>query len=192
MRGLQLAKQIGLTLDRCKTAFEPINCDGSLQSVEALIKDKFGARDASMIIWQIHKLSWCRVLDGRIDSTEELNVDHWLEFRVFNADEEIHAKRSTNGFNGRYAVDGRGADNDFVDSFSRLWGEKVSASDGCVRLKDAQRKLEMNVPVDDDSAAWYGLLTRNYVGSDKASGLSGYVDYRFVAIEPAEGGADIG
>ena len=39
---------------------------------------------------------------------------------------------------------------------------------------------------------WYGLLTRNYISSDKRTGFSGFSDYRFVAIEPAEEGADIG
>ena len=192
MRGLQLAKKIGLTLEQCCSTFEPITCDASLSSVEELINGKFDGRDATMIIWQIHKINWCKVLDGKLVSTEELNADYWLELRAFNADEEIHLKRSGNKFNGRYVADEIGDGTYFVDSFSRFWGEFDGESDGYVRLKDAQRKLEMNIPVEHVGAAWYGLLTRNYIGGDRATGLSGYADYRFVAIEPAEGGADIG
>lgn len=192
MIGLQLAKKIGLTLEQCRSTFEPIACDATLSSIEELINGAFDGRDATMIIWQIHKISWCRVSGGRIVANEELNAAHWLELRAFNADEEIHLKRAGNKFNGRHAVDELGEGTYFADSFSRFWGEAAPSCDGCVRLVDRQRKLEMLLPVEECGAAWYGLLTRNYIGSDKATGLSGYADYRFVAIEPAEGGIDVG
>ena len=191
MRGIQLAERIGLELKQCKSSIERVDCDISLPSVEALFASKLH-EPSTMIVWQIHRLDWCRVLEGRIVSTEELNVEAWLELRAFNADEEIHLKRAGDRFVGRYVVDELGDENYFVDSFARLWGERVGASDGYVRLKDASRKLEMNVPCDAGDADWYGLLTRNYIGSDRETGLSGYVDYRFVSIESAKGGADRG
>ena len=46
----------------------------------------------------------------------------------------------------------------------------------------------MMIPSDDKGKKFYGLTTRNYIDSDKATGLSGYVDYRFVALESAQDG----
>ena len=38
---------------------------------------------------------------------------------------------------------------------------------------------------DANDEKFYELLTRNYIGNDEVTDLNGYVDYRFVAIEPA-------
>lgn len=192
MTGLQSAKKIGLTLEQCHSMVEPIACDASPQSIKNLIGKIFGGRDALMIIWQIHKITWCKIIGGRLVSTEALNPINWLELRAFNRDEEIHLKRAGDIFKGRHVLDELGDGTYFADSFSRLWGEAVDSTDGFVRLLDSRRKLEMTIPIEPRGVKWYGLLTRNYIASDPSTGLSGYADYRFVAIEPAEEGADIG
>ncbi len=93
------------------------------------------------------------------------NFDEWLECRIFNRGAELHLKRDGNIFNGRLISDAEG--------------------DGWITLRDAPRKLSMEIPCDDGGKKFYGLTTRNYIDSDAATGLSGYVDYRFVAIESA-------
>ena len=81
--------------------------------------------------------------------------------------------------------DAEGEGDFYVDSFARLWGENSAEADGWITLRDAPRKLSMEIPCDDGGKKFYGLTTRNYIDSDAATGLSGYVDYRFVAIESA-------
>ena len=93
-------------------------------------------------------------------------------------------KRAGDKFIGRYVRDELGTGNFYVDSFARLFGENVSSENGWIKLEDELRKISMTIPVDGDEK-FYGLLTRNYIGSDAATGLSGYDDYRFVAIENA-------
>ena len=158
-----------------------------MSAIERLIQSK-AIEDGAAVIWQVHRIDWCKLVGGRLVSSTELTPEHWLEFRIFNRDEEIHAKRFGNEFVGRYACDELGEGTYFADSFSRFWGERVDSSDGFVKLLDRKRKLCMEIPCEIDGAAWYGLLTRNYIDSDPATGLSGYVDYRFVSIEPAKEG----
>ena len=111
---------------------------------------------------------------------------------MFNDTEELHLKRIENKFIGRYVADIEGKGNFYTDSFSRFWGENSGEVEGYIKLLDRQRKLYMEIPCTENNSKWYGLLTRNYIESDKLTGLSGYSDYRFVAIEPAEEGANIG
>ena len=186
MSGLDLAKKVGLELGTCKKNHTSINCP--IQELEKILQGKISS--GIFVAWQIQNIVW-----GKFDGEKLLlkenrlpNFDDWLECRIFNKEEEIHLKRSGNNFSGRYIRDEKGTDNFYVDSFARLWGEKNSAADGWVTLKDAPRKLSMEIPCDDGTKRFYGLLTRNYIDSDKETGLSGYVDYRFVAIESAQDG----
>ena len=194
MRGLEIAKTIGLQLKQCKRNSQKLNCGCSLQSVGELIKSTMQTANGLIIIWQIHKITWGKLNNGQLSALEELQPENWLEFRIFNEDEEIHMKRAGNIFRGRYVRDEVGQDDYYVDSFARFWGdeEENSADDGYIHLLDEQRKLYMEIPCDEAGFTWYGLLTRNYIESDETTGLSGYVDYRFVAIEPAKEGAGIG
>ena len=177
MRGLDLAKRIGLQLGECQTFSEAIEC--SSQDVEKILRARFSS--AIFVAWQVQSVVWGK-FNGEIDV---LNVDDWLECRVFNEYEELHLKRDGKIFSGRYIRDEVGSGKFYVDSFARLWGENVSAADGWINLVDEQRKLSMQIPCDDDTKKFYGLKTRNYIDSDADTGLSGYVDYRFVAIESA-------
>ncbi len=189
MSGLDLAKNIGLKLCEGKSVFEPVEC--SLSGVENLLREKFKANRAVLVAWRIQNIIWGEYDGEKILTRAEMTPENWLEFRIFNEAAEIHMKRSAEKFIGRYVQDLEGKDNFYVDSFSRFWGENVNATDGYINLRDEQRKLQMEIPCAENKFKWYGLLTRNYIDSDAATGLSGYVDYRFVAIEPA-GGAEIG
>ena len=192
MRGLQLSEKVGLQLKECDSTVEKVYCDNSLQELDSLFNKL--QSPAIIVIWQVQNIIWGKVEAGKINlhGEAEINVDHWLECRAFNQNEEIHLKRKGDKFCGRYVRDELGQGTFYVDSFAKLWGDEVNQSeenfDGYVRLLDKQRKLYMEVPCDEVGAGWYGLLTRNYIASDEKTGLSGYVDYRFVAIEPAKGG----
>ena len=192
MNGLNLAKNVGLKICECKKIFVPVNCEISLNDVENFIRQKFKNQRAVFVAWQIQNIIWGKVEGGKLFSNAEITPQFWLECRIFNAAEELHLKRIENKLRGRYVQDTEGAGDFYVDSFSRFWGENSGATDGYIKLLDRQRKLFMEIPCENKNSKWYGLLTRNYISSDKTTGLSGYTDYRFVAIEPAEEGGNIG
>ena len=178
MIGLDLAKK-NLQLRECRTFSERV--ERSPQELEKFLGEKFFR--ANFVAWQVQSVIW-----GKFDGEKFLhaeNLDDWLECRIFDESAELHLKRDGKIFSGRYIRDEEGDGDFYVDSFARLWGEYSSAADGMITLRDAQRKLSMTIPCDDDGKKFYGLKTRNYIGSDDDTGLSGYVDYRFVAIESA-------
>ena len=162
--------------------------------VEAVLGQNLTA-DALVVIWQTHRIVWGR-WQNRILSLapgEETTPEYWQELRVFNASEELHLRRNGDLFSGRYRKDENDGREEgptaYIDSFSRFWGEnEKGAENSYVTLVDHQRKLRLTIPVDDGNAKWYGLETRNYVGSDEKTGLSGYIDYRYIAVSGAEEG----
>ena len=193
MSGLNVAEKVGLQLHEGSVKFERVTCSCSLNEVENILRDKFKSPRAVFAAWQVQSIIW-----GTYDRKLSLrgNVtplpENWLECRIFNETAELHLKRVNENFVGRYVKDSDGNGNFYVDSFARFWGEKISAAEGYVNLLDRNRKLYMEIPCAENNFKWYGLLTRNYIESDEHTGLSGYSDYRFVAIEPAEEGANIG
>ena len=181
MSGLALAKK-NLQLREGKTFSERLEC--TAPELENLFRNKFS--EGIFVAWQIQNIVWGEFDGEKISS----NVDDWLEVRLFNTDAEIHLKRTGKNFVGRFIRDEAGTGNFYVDSFARLWGERTASEDGWITLTDERRKISMTLPCADGGKNFYGLLTRNYIGSDAATGLSGYVDYRFVAIEPADWDGD--
>lgn len=177
MSGLNLAKKVGLELHKCKTFSERLEC--SAAELEKILREKIS--DGIFVAWQIQSIVWGKISDENFLP----NVEDLLEIRLFNRREEIHFKRAGEKFIGRYVRDDDGTGTFYADSFARLWGEKISSTNGYITLRDERRKISMTLPCDDDGKKFYGLTTRNYIGSDNATGLSGYVDYRFVAIESA-------
>lgn len=183
MSGLDFAKKIGLQLCKGKTFSEPVDC--SPAELEQILREKF--QRATFAAWQIQSVIW-GTFDGKkllVKDNQPPNFDDWLECRIFNEGAELHLKRTGENFSGRYICDAAGEKVFYVDSFARLWGEFDSAADGWITLLDKPRKISMTLPCADAGKKFYGLTTRNYIGSDDATGLSGYVDYRFVAIESA-------
>ena len=191
MSGLNLAKKVGLDLHECKTFSERLECPAA--ELEKFLREKLS--DGIFVAWRIESVVWGKFVDKNfsLPNNQSPNFDDWLECRFFNAHEEIHLKRLGEKFFGRYVRDEDGTGTFYADSFARLWGENVSSENGFITLRDERRKISMTLPCDDDGKKFYGLLTRNYIDSDvdeknpdKSTGLSGYVDYRFVAIESAD------
>lgn len=187
MNGLNLARKTSYQLCACTKILEPVTCE--ISQLEKILAQKFTNPRADFVAWQIQSILWGK-FDGK--KLSEFTPELWLECRIFNATEELHLKRLDDKFCGRYVRETSGADNFYVDSFSRFWGENSGSNGDFVKLLDRQRKLFMEIPCRNKNSKWYGLLTRNYIDSDATTGLSGYSDYRFVAIEPAGGGTNIG
>ena len=188
MSGLDIAKRIGLEIKKSKTIFENVRCENSLSEVEKIISEKFQQSNGIFVAWQIQNIVFGKLENFKLKLKNDLpKVENFLECRIFNEVEELHLKNFSSEFRGRYVRDEIGDENFFADSFSRFWGKFQNSEKGFVKLIDSERKLCLEIPTDL-SAEYYGLLTRNYIGSDKETGLSGYVDYRFLKIE----GADVG
>lgn len=192
MKGLNLAKQTELKICPCKIVSENVTCEISLTDVENIIRGNFKNPRANFVTWQVQNIMWGKYNNGEFLTLSSITPQFWLECRIFNETEELHLKRIENKFCGRYITETLGDGNFYADSFSRFWGENSGVTDGFIKLLDKQRKLYMEIPCEKNNSTWYGLLTRNYISSDEKTGLSGYTDYRFVSIEPAEEGVDIG
>ena len=188
MNGLKSAEKTGLQLSECEIIFERVTCENTLSDVEKILHDKFKNSRAVFVAWQVQSIVWGKYENGKLllRGGVEPATENWLECRIFNDDEELHLKFDGKNFVGRYVADTEGVGKFYTDSFSRFWGEKISSADGYINLLDRSRKLYMEIPCAENNFKWYGLLTRNYIDSDETTGLSGYTDYRFVAIEPAE------
>ncbi len=151
-------------------------------------------READVVVWAMDRIQW-GTWDGKDFhwDGDAPDVAGWQEIRIFNRQEELFLQWTGEALVGRFVRDEEGCGAVAVDSFGRFWGKKASDQTGMlpefVRLQDVSRKLQMEIPFHGDSAGidWYGLTTRNYVGSDADTGLSGYIDYRFVAVESAQG-----
>lgn len=147
---------------------------------------------AYLVVWALQAITF-----GRWDGTKlalqnnQVDIADIIEMRAFNAQEEIHLLQAEEYFEGRYiSDDDSGSPQEVIDSFSRFWGEcedpeAVAETDAYVELKDASRKLTLNIPLPEGGkrGKYYGLTTRNYIGYDRTTGLAGYADQRFVSIE---------
>lgn len=146
---------------------------------------------ATVVIWLMNRIVWTTYADGRIELDDEASViDYWQEMRAFNEQGELHLLRSGAYFSGRIVKDKEEtADwaHGYVDSISPIWGENTGYANGKVHLEDADRKLNLEIPVSDGNAVKYGLVTRSYIHTDEETGLTGYGDYRYLAIEGMEG-----
>lgn len=141
---------------------------------------------AVLAVWSAASVCWAQ-WDGKemYFAGEKPEASLIYELRLFNREGEIHLVRKGNQFCGRCITDGEGEPSAYVDTFSRLWGEKISESHGFVTLRDKDRKIELTVPCEEEGS-YYGLTTRNYVGINEETGQAGYRDYRFVSIEAAD------
>lgn len=165
----------------------------SLARKEAALCEKLetlGMKEANVVVWQVHGITWGRWQNGSLklagDAAKKCSL--WLELRVFNEEEELHLKKSGDLWLGRWRKDGAGEATEYVDSISRFWGERVEAADapeGYMKLEDAARKLKQILPKVEESATYYGLVTRSYIGYE-ATGQAGYADYRYVRIAAAD------
>ena len=161
-----------------KFEYKSISIKSDFETLEQELQN-----NSIVVVWQIHNIIWGHYQDNKLELLDGTrNTDFYQEIRVFNEVEELHLIKIDNEFNGRYIKDRTGQEVRYVDSFSRFWGEKYIIKDGFIELRDIGRKISLKF----FDAKYLGLTTRNYIGSDKNTGLSGYVDYRFLSINSAE------
>ena len=191
--GLELAKE-GLAIVHGRHVWRGVSSDVTMDALTETTS-MWMKGSADVVLWQMQRIVW-GTWDGRAFrfATDDVAAEDLLELRIFNRTEELHLRRADDALLGRYVQDveeseiGVGEAGDYIDSFSRLWGKKADAGDGYVLPGDEDRKGAMRVPYAGDAAKadWYSLMTRNYIASDAETGLAGYCDDRFVAIEPAQ------
>ena len=170
----------------------PIKIQPVMEDVLELVRNHIHRR-AEVVVWAMDRIQW-GIWDGQTFQWcgEAPEISSWQEIRMFNRQEELFLRWTGGALEGRFLRDNEGTGSNVVDSFSRFWGKKAPNQQGMppgfVRLQDTSRKLQMELPFQGDTTSieWYGLTMRNYVGSDEETGLSGYMDYRFVAIESAQ------
>ena len=171
-----------------KFEYKSISIKSDFETLEQKVQNLIHS-NSIVVVWQIHNIVWGRYQNNKLELFDgAINTDFYQEIRVFNEIEELHLIKIDNEFNGRYIKDGIGQEVRYVDSFSRFWGEKYIIKDGFIELRDIGRKISLKIPFDEkfSDAKYLGLTTRNYIGIDENTGLSGYIDYRFLSISSAE------
>lgn len=168
---------------------------GSWQELLALLAEAL-PEGGLVTAWLPQQVLWGRY-DGKGFTFAKASslTENVLEMRVFSREAEVYARnRGDNTYLVRIChdypagvaiADAEGTETEYVDSLSRLWGENTGVIDGYAVLQDADRKIQMKIPVDDGSHQYYGLVTRNYIGYTE-NNQAGYVDSRYVAIENGE------
>lgn len=168
---------------------------GSWQELLALLAEAL-PEGGLVTAWLPQQVLWGRY-DGKGFTFAKASslTENVLEMRVFSREAEVYARnRGDNTYLVRIChdypagvaiADAEGTETEYVDSLSRLWGENTGVIDGYAVLQDAERKIQMEIPVDDGSHQYYGLVTRNYIGYTE-NNQAGYVDSRYVAIENGE------
>lgn len=166
---------------------------------EAALRERLqqlGVGKAVAIFWQVERIRCGNWSDGAFSFPDDgaLQMEHILELRIFNKGCELHLRRRNENLAGRFRRDEAGDEEEYVDSMSRLWGERVNADVDWITLRDADRKLELRLPVTeelkpalaDPKQKFAGLVTRSYIGFHKETGQAGYIDHRYYAIESAD------
>ena len=171
-----------------KFEYKSISIKSDFETLEQELQNLIHS-NSIVVVWQIHNIIWGRYQNNKLellDGTRSANF--YQEIRVFNEVEELHLIKIDDEFHGRYIQDGTGQEVKYVNSFSRFWGEKHDIKDGFIELRDIGRKISLKIPFDEgiSDTKYLGLTTRNYISSDEKTGLSGYVDYRFLSISSAE------
>lgn len=165
-----------------------IKCKLELDCLEKEISRQIGNK-AVGVIWLMHCIVWVKFEDGHFKFDDDYSdVIYWQELRVFNDDGEVQLVKDGDTMRGRCVLDKEGTvdwKEGYVDSIAPMWGSKNGYKDGFVYLEDKKRKINMKIPCDDGYSR-YGLVTRSYIMTDGESGLSGYVDYRYLAIKGME------
>lgn len=173
---------------------------------EAALRERLqqlGVGEAVAILWQVERIRCGKWADGAFSFPDDgaLRMEHVLELRIFNKDSELHLRRRNDHLAGRFRRDEAGDEEEYVDSISRLWGERVDADENWITLRDADRKLELRLPVteelekvlkseqreksDERKLNFTGLVTRSYIGTHEKTGQAGYIDHRYHSIVPA-------
>ena len=186
MNDQEFLRQLAAQKENATVINTRISCP--VREVKTVLQQKFPA-PGTLVLWLKHNILWGKWTgsDWHFPEEEEPDEEDVMELRLFNAEAEAHLLSKHGSFVGRLAKDDGSGWRLYTDTVSRLWGEKAEiCADGFIRLKDEGRRLEMKIPFNMANAKYYGLKTRNYIGEIGDMGQLGYVDYRFLSLEPVE------
>ena len=186
MQGIELTRE-PLHLRKGWSKWQDIH-EGATNLLPILEEYKFNRGTA--VVWLEYKIA---IVEAGRELVELLqkNAAYWQELRVFDADKELYLTHEGSEIIGRYVEDcGEKAEGtveqEYVDSAARLWGRRTGSAQGRMLLEDKERKLSLELPEQEQLAEYYGLVTRSYIGKNPVTYQAGYVDYRYVAICPAD------
>lgn len=185
-KGIELAEE-KLQIQSVKHEQKMLGCSLDEVSLRKVLQT-CGIEQANIVVWQVNKIRWGKWKQGKavFADDESADIQLWLEVRIFNEQSELHLVREGGRLQGRFCQDGQGEAIEYVDAISRFWGEHKSGGNDWLVLEDADRKLKQVLPEATTDARFYGLITRNYIGINEKTAQAGYVDYRYVAIAPAD------
>ena len=168
------------------------SCTADEQALLALLTDTL-SESATAVIWQYQKIIFGQ-WDGKqlfLPEKSKFSANLVEELRVFHSSAELHLLREDGRLFGRLRKDSDGTDDECVDVIAPFWGVNAGRSGSYVSLRDADRKLQLVIPCEEESER-YGLVTRSYIGRDENNGQAGYTDYRYVQITSADAGKEHG
>lgn len=186
MQGIELTKE-PLRLRMGWSTWQ--NVQEEVSSLLAIV-EKYNFNQGTAVVWLEYKIAIVEAGRELMELLQE-NTAYWLELRVFDENRELYLTHEGNEIIGRYVEDSPEAiesavEQEYVDSAARLWGRRTALAQGRLLLEDKERKLSLELPEQEQVAEYYGLVTRSYVGKNPITYQAGYVDYRYVAICPAD------
>ncbi len=185
---MKLATQ-PLHIETCKTERQDISVPATQDGLSSALQQA-GLSNATAIFWQVHQVTCARVEGSALflPAGVTLRPKLLLECRIFNVERELWMQQQDGQLVGRCLIDTDGDSTSYVDSLSRLWGERSSSDVGAgwMKLIDRDRKLSMILPTASETAKYYGLVMRSYIGVHPKTAQAGYVDFRYAAIVPAD------
>lgn len=169
------------------------------KNIEKLCSKHISKSPSKIAAWFNHCVIFGIYENGKITWAEDDKVISWkqfIEMRIFNDEEELYI-----GKNKIRRIKDSPADSntpeeettEYVETRSRLWGEKESVKQGFAVLHDKERQIKMTVPyvgenTEKDKGTYYELILRSYIGYNKTTGQAGYAYYRYADIVKAEKG----
>lgn len=186
MQGIELTRE-PLHLRKGWSKWQDIH-EGATNLLPILEEYQFNRGTA--VVWLEYKIAIAEAGSELVELLQK-NAAYWQELRVFDADKELYLTHEGSEIIGRYVEDcGEKAEGtveqEYVDSAARLWGRRTGLVQGRMLLEDKERKLSLELPEQEQLAEYYGLVSRSYVGKNPVTYQAGYVDYRYVAICPAD------
>lgn len=144
---------------------------------------------AFVVVWMNHKVVW-GIWDGNkleLPSSQNIEMDYILEFRIFNVKRETRAFNSGSAWIVRKIFDELPADKgnaqEYVDSVTPFLGETVEViNDSFSKCSDKGRKIHQIIPFVRQEKGRIGLVTRNYVGYSDITGQASYTVNRYLDI----------
>lgn len=168
---------------QCTSVVSSVKNSVASSVADIIAKDCQQDTDYKVVAIMMHRVAFGKLQNNVITLAEgKLEEKFLLELRLFNAEQEIYAIKSENGFDVRNICDNCGEAVEVVDTLSNFFGDNTNkVADGYAELYEEGRKIRMVVPASE-KAEHYALKTRSYITYDKDTKQAGFGYYRFLDI----------